>query len=257
MEDIIKIEQSNESKIKGQGIGVPYPIETIDEVLNSAKIIVDEYGTSKPISKEEFSRTLNKKVASLSLFFSSLVQYSVFNLVHGKGYIPTDLYRRYTEPVHDNDEYKYKLEMFKSAPLYIKIVENLNGHTLPSDEKRVANLLKGDPYNVNPNSSEKAAKIFIENCRDLNLRDSMGKFKFPDLSNLNKVEKTPHLQENLNEHKPFVNIIPQNEELFELPIPLPNKRRAYLKYPIDNLTKKDINVITKALEFIASSLDDE
>lgn len=245
---------------KPPGVGVAYPIETVDSLLENARQLVDEYGSSRPISKEEISKTLNKKVNTLSLFFSTMVQYSVFNLVHGKGYVPSDLYRKFTEPVHDNDEYKCKLMMFKSAPLYAKIIENLNGHMLPADEKRVANLLKGEPYNVNPNSADRAARIFIENCRVLNLRDNnTGKFKFPDLQNMAKPSLIDvHTPIQAVQEKPqFSPYDDVNDELFELPIPLPNKRRAYLRYPVNDLTKKDILVITKALEFIASSLEDE
>lgn len=42
-----------------------------------------------------------------------------------------------------------------------------------------------------------------------------------------------------------------------IPIPLGGKRRAYLKYPLEDLSRKDIRVIKKALEFIESSLLDE
>jgi hypothetical protein len=248
------MEEEIQNHAKPYSLGVPYPIETVDEVLNNAKTIVEEYGTSRPISKEEISRILNKKVATLSLTFSTMVQYGIFSLIHGKGYIPSDLYRKYTEPVHENDEFKIKLKMFKSAPLYGKIIEHLNGHTLPSDVKRFSNLLKGDPYGVNQNSAERAAKVFFENCGILKLRDSAGRFKFPDSDNLPRAHDKPG-----GDHAQIRHTPPPNPELelFELPIPLPNKRKAYLKYPLENLTRKDITVISKALEFIASSLDEE
>jgi hypothetical protein len=254
----LKNEEGRQEKIKVHKTGVPYPVETIVEMIDNSKRLVDEYGSSRPISKEEISKAFGKSVNTLTLFFSTMVQYGLFNLVHGKGYLPSDLYRKYTEPVHDNDEQKAKLTMFKSAPLYAKIIENLNGHQLPADEKRFANLLKGDPYNVNPNSADKAAKVFFENCRDLNLRDTSGKFKFSE-SNITALHRPKEDASSSNE-EPKLSTSTQassSDELFELPIPLPNKRKAYLRYPLENLTKKDINVISKALEFIASSLDDE
>jgi hypothetical protein len=184
------------------------------------------------------------------LVYSTLVQYGIFTLVHGKGYLPTDLYRRYTQPKTDHDEERAKLEMFNSPPLYSKIIQNLNNHQLPSDEKRFANTLKDEPYNVNPNSADRAAKIFFENARNLKLLDVHNTLKFSLSSNIEKADfhKPPPAAK---DEKPL------EESLFELPIPLPNKRKAFLKYPLDNLTRKDITVITKALEFIASSLDDD
>lgn len=248
----IKAEEVKNEKIKGQGVGVPYPIETIDAMLEISKTLIDEYGSSKPITKEEISKTLNKKVASLSLLFSTMGQYGLFTLVHGKGYLPSDLYRRYTEPVHDNDEAKAKLAMFKSVPLYLKIIEQLNGHQLPADEKRFANLLKGDPYNVNPNSSDRAAKIFFENCRILGLRDQTGKFRFSDITIQANGSANPN--KNPEDQKPPPPFVPGEPELFTLPIPLGGKRKAYLQYPLLDLSKKDIRVIKKALDFIESSI---
>lgn len=49
----------------------------------------------------------------------------------------------------------------------------------------------------------------------------------------------------------------EEPELFTLPIPLGGKRKAYLKYPLEDLSKKDIRVIRKALDFIESSISTE
>jgi hypothetical protein len=230
---------------------VPYPVENLDEALEAAERIVIEHGTGKPISKDDIAKTLKKGVNSLALFFSTLSQYGIFNLSHGIGYTPSDLYRKYRNPVHDGDEYKTKLQMFRNAPLYSKIVENLNNHTLPSDEKRFANLLKEPPYNVNENSAYRASKIFFENVRNLRLMDANNTFRF----SLDGDTKKP-----IEEAKPIP--VPSKktepiDELFTLPIPLPNRRIAYLRYPIEDLTKRDIRVIQKAIEFIASSIMDD
>ncbi len=253
MEDVTGNEIKQE-RAKAPGVGVPYPIESVDEMLSIAKMLVDEYGSSRPISKEEISKTLNKKINSLGLLFSTFGQYNILSVVHGKGYLPTDLYRKYTEPVHDNDELKAKLQMFQSAPLYAKIIEQLDGHQLPADEKRFANLLKGEPYNVNANSAEKAAKVFFENCRSLNLRDGGGKFKFHNAASVTSANATAVKQD------PAPPSLPSSQALVKLPIHLPgdDNRLAYFEYP-KSLSKRDFKVIAKALTFVASSLitDDE
>jgi len=234
---------------------VPYPIDTIEEALEAAKKIVAETGTSKPISKDEISRILSKKVASLGLFYSTLVQYGIFSLVHGKGYLPSELYRKYVNPIHNDDEYKAKLLMFKSPPLYAKIIDNLNNHQLPSDEKRLANLLKQEPYNVNQNSAERAAKVLFENARDLRLLDINNTLRYNiayNQQNAQPVEKEITKSE-VEKKKASTD---EDDSLFELPIPLPGKKRkAYLKYPIEDLSKRDIMVIRKAIDFIESSID--
>lgn len=136
-----------------------------------------------------------------------------------------------------------------------RVTAQLNGHQLPADDKRFDNLLKSDPYNVNVNSSERAAKVFFENCRNLNLRDSSGKFKFPNLDNMsNRADK--HIQQETIQRTSTPQPL-EEPELFTLPIPLGGKRKAYLKYPLEDLSKKDIRVIRKALDFIESSISTE
>lgn len=247
--------QASQNKNRIIAPGVAYPVQTINDAIEDAKRIVSEVGTSKPISKEEISRILGKSVSTLSLFYSTLVQYGLFTLVHGKGYQPTELYRRYTQPGFDNAEVMAKLEMFKSPPLYAKIIEALNNHQLPSDEKRFANVLKGEPYSVSPNAADRASKIFFENARDLNLLDSQNTLKYSLESKAKgRIEIAPPLGE---EVKSPAKIEIEDDGLFTLPIPLPGRRKAYLRYPLENLSRKDIIVIEKALEFIASSIDDE
>ena len=256
MEDIktddTKSESTKLSRGKGHGIGVSYPIETVETMVEFTKNVISEHGSSRPITKEEIAKALNKQINSLSLFFSTMSQYGLFSVVHGKGYLPTDLYRKYIEPVHDNDEYKAKLSMFQAVPLYAKIIERLNGHQLPADDKRFANLLKGDPYNVNPNSSEKAAKVFFDNCRNLNLRDNSGKFKFPDLNE--ELTQTTRVNNN-QQHNDINHPPPPDSILIKLPIHLPGEgnRIAYFEYP-KILNKRDFKVIAKALTYVASGL---
>lgn len=254
------MEQENKQEVKTEvkktpiAAGVPYPVESVDDVLSSAKLIVEAYGTSRPISKEEIAGVLGRTTGTLSLLYSTFGQYGIFTLIHGKGYQPSELYRKYLSPVHDNDDRLAKLKMFSTAPLYQKVIANLNGHTLPSDEKRLANLFRGDPYNVSEKSAERAAKVFNENCRQLNLRDNKGSFKFSlDQSSITESQKDSPPPP---PPPPFKPPHADEDNLFELPIPLPNRRKAYLRYPIDDLSRKDIMVITKALEFIASSLED-
>ncbi len=251
--DEAKINDAEPSKKnKGHGVGVAYPVETLDTMLEFTKNLVVEHGTSKTITKQDIAKALKKQINSLSLFFSTMSQYGLFSVVHGKGYLATDLYRKFTEPVQDNDEYKARLTMFQNVPLYTKIVDTLNGHQLPADEKRFANLLKGEPYNVNQNSSEKAAKIFFENCRSLNLRDNNGKFKFPDLNTgLPQINNHNNGQQHTGHH----HTAPPDSSLIKLPIHLPGEgnRVVYFEYP-KILNKRDFKVIAKALTYVASGL---
>lgn len=247
----IQMESNGSNKQTHKGAGVAYPTVSIEDSINAADQIVDKHGSGKPISKEDISKALNKKVNTLNLFFSTMVQYGIFNLVHGKGYIPSDLYRRYKNPIDETDPLKTRLLMFQNAPLYAKIIEQLNNHQLPTNEKMFANRIKEPPFNVSEHAANKASKIFFENVRGLGLLNGNNTLHFRQ-ENQN-VEHEVRKQQ--NEEKSLNHSLPKDDTLFQLPIPLPNKRIAYLNYPLDNLTQKDIHVIQKALEFIASSID--
>lgn len=234
-------------------IGVPYPTETIETIIQVAKQMVAEHGTGRPITKEEIAKAVNKSEKGLSQFYSTFVQYGVFVTVHGKGYSPTELFRKYLNPVHDGDEEKYMLDMFKKPPLYSKIIDNQNGHVIPTDIRRLGNMLKDEPYNVSDYATEKAARIFLENARSLRLLDANNTFRLN--GSVSQANHPPKKEKDDTPAPPK----PQNPDsnLFELPIPLPNRRKAYLRYPLEDLSKRDIRVIQKALDFIASSIEDD
>lgn len=234
--------------------GVPYPIETIEAILQMAKQMASEHGTGRPITKEEIAKAANKSINGLSQYYSTFVQYGIFNTVHGKGYSSTELLRKYMNPVHDDDENKCMMEMFKKPSLYSKIIENQNGQIIPTDPKRFGNMLKEEPYNITDYAAEKAAKIFLENARHLGLLDSKNTFR---VNGLTPPVNDNYAPEGQKEQKSSPNHKLAESELFELPIPLSGNRKAKLYYPLDNLTRKDIRVIAKALAYIASTVLEE
>lgn len=154
-------------------------------------------------------------------------------------------------PVHEGDEYRYMIEMFKRPTLYSKIIENQNEQIVPTDPKRFGNMLKNDPYGIAEYAAERAAKVFLENAKNLGLLDVKNTFRINGSKS-----HTNHAAEDTKEEKPMQNNTPA-DDLFELRIPLSRGRKAKLFYPLDNLTRKDIRVIAKALAYIASTVLDE
>lgn len=100
--------------------------------------------------------------------------------------------------------------------------------------------------------ADKASKVFFENVKFLKIIDSNNKLIFNQAVKAddgNGVKEDPKI--------PPPPPSDGEENLFTLPIPLDTKRKAYIKYPLNDLKKKDIKVIVKALSFIASSILEE
>lgn len=247
MEQETIIAENQENGKKTIVAGVPYPIENISDSLATIDKLVAENGTSTIITKEDISRITGKKQNTLVLYFSTYQQYGVLDKVHGKGFLPTTVYNKYREKVYDHHEREALLEIFKKPPLYSKIIDKLNNSTLPSEDK-FPTLLKGEPYNVNPNSAERASKIFFENARFLKLLDKNNKLIYGDT--IKEIE-TKTIKDETGQTPPPGN----NPKLFKLPIQLPGKgdRTAYFEYPKE-MNKRDFKVIAKALSFIASTI---
>jgi len=253
MEAANNIEEKIKESTKSVGSSNSYPVASLEVSINNVQKIVSSYGTSSTVSKIQIGDVLKKSTGSLGLHCSTWVQYGLVDLVFGKGYQISNLFKKFLEPVYDADSRKTQLEMFCNPPLYSKIIENLDGQILPPEDK-FPNLLKSDPYNIHPSSAERASKIFFENAKYLKLLDANNKFRFKVNNSTQNINETVH-----NIDIPYKAIKPKeiDSDLFELPIPLGGKRRAYLKYPLEDLSKKDIRVIRKALEFIESSILDE
>lgn len=235
---------ANGKKDKQTG-GVPAPTENIAYCLEMAQTIVAAHGTATPVSKEEISKETGKAVATLVMKISSCVQYSILNNVHGKGYQASDLFQKYSQPVYPNDEFIAKLKMFQSAPLYAKIIETLNNEVLPAEDK-FANLLKNDTFRLNPNSAERAAKVFFENCRHLNLIDSSGRFRF----NIGATTQNVVTQKtDTPEDQPKKEQKPQEKHpnMIEVTVPMKNKEKAYLRFPED-YTNEDMDKIARIVQ---------
>lgn len=230
--------------------GVAYPVEDIFTSLSTIDRIVQENGTGTVISKDDISKITNKKTNTLVLTFSTYQQYGILEKVHGKGFLPSALYKKFHEKIYDHHEREALLEMFKRPPLYAKIIDKLNNQNLPSEEKFPA-LLKDEPYNVNPNSAERASRIFFENARKLNLIGYNNKFIFSETAKPVEEKK----DEKLNKDEKVNPGKIDRPQLIDLPIHLPGEgnKVAYFQYPKD-LNKRDFKVIAKALTFVASSL---
>jgi hypothetical protein len=110
-----------------------------------------------------------------------------------------------------------------------------------------------------PKSADRAVNVFIKNLEDLNLIDN-NRFKFLlPASQVNKsIAEVKSDEPDKTERIPGIN---RNQDLsegdlFKLPIPLRDNPIAYLIYPKEQITKKDIGVIKLQLAVIEATLKD-
>lgn len=164
----IELQNEDKNDENKRAAGVPYPVEPILESLSTIGKIVASFGSTAVISKEDISKETGKKQATLNLHYSTYQQYGILEKVHGKGFKTTALYKKYADKVYPTHEREALLQMFRNAPLYSKIIDNLNNEYLPAEDK-FAILLKGEPYSVTESAAERASKIFFDNVRALNL----------------------------------------------------------------------------------------
>jgi len=211
----------------------------------------------------------NKAIAAVHLLspdsikqhLTSAQQYRLLEIKFGVGYKVTDLFKRIFLPVNDVERRAAIIESLKSPDTYQQLFKEYEFHVVPPVNGIKNHFVRN--FHFKEDVAEKSAFIFIENLKEYGLLDARGVLISGMVAKPVEVERnTEPITEVLvkQDAPPITYTSPSRaaeDDLFELPIPLPNKRRAYLRYPVDNLTRKDINVITKALEFIASSLEDE
>ena len=201
--------------------------------------------------------------ASIKQQLTSCQQYRLLEIKFGTGYKVTELFNRIYLPINDSEKRAAVVESLKSPDTYQQLFKEYEYHIVPPVSGIKNHFVRNFQYK--DDIAEMAAETFIENLHDYNLLDNRGV-----LISAMAVKSNTNTANNENDNKAEIkpqelptpsNSAPEpvkpDDGLFELPIPLPNRRKAYLRYPLENLTKKDIKVITKALEFIASSLDDE
>ena len=236
-----------------------YPYYTIEELLPRLREISRQYGIgSSAIPRKDIAILLGKAEPTLIYFFLTCVQYGLLENVSSRGVIITDLFQQIEAPIFgDMGRRNTMIEALSNPPIYRKLIDSFNGKMLP-DEEGLANLLKSKEYGVNSNSATRAAKIFYENGRSLDIIDSNKRLRYIT-SNVNNQQPTPPANSDNNfnpsagaaidnSSKPH-----QSSDIFELPIDLGNGV-AYLKYP-RNITLPEIKILKIMVNASISALE--
>lgn len=244
--------KSQPAEVKSNIEKLSYPTETILKSIELVDLIVNHKGTAVPSTSSEISVITGRSESNLTMKLSSASQYGILKNMKGKGYITTKLYDEYKHPIYSQDPKKKMMEMFQNAPLYAKIIEDYNGKTLPA-EIGFTNLLKTH-YNLNPNSAERACKVFFENSKNLQLIDGNQKFRFLmpqfDQQNIEVTttnSETPSIENNTTQNKETAkNNNYDADDMIEIPIRFKNRKTSYLTFPQD-FTDEELEKLVKVI----------
>jgi hypothetical protein len=245
---------------------VSYVSRDHSSMVEFVSVVYKNLGHAEYHSNKAIATVHGLSPDSIKQHLTSAQQYKLIEIKHGVGYKISPLFNSIYLPKTDAEKRSAVIESLKSPETYQQLFKEYEYHIVPPLNGIKNYFIR--TYVFKAEVAEKAAQIFLQNLKDYELLDARGvlisAMPLKPTVNVHEVEvnETLSAKDNLVEvleKKPSVTSNRQidNDELFELPIPLPNRRRAYLRYPVDNLTRKDINVITKALEFIASSLEDD
>jgi hypothetical protein len=234
-----EINSSNEGEFSA-------PTETIDNCL---QIIATVYNAKADsiVSADEIYAITGKPRGTMSPKISACTQYGFLINHHKKGYQITDFGVSIIRPEFDELIRKKQLEAFSTPPLYKKLIERYNSKGMPT-QKGLTNILVSE-FDLNANSTgPKAAYIFLENCRNLNIveNDRM-RFFMPNVN----VTETPK-EENKTTSAAIENdnqmIVKQKgPEYIDFPIDLGANKTAHFIYP-KTVSPDELQIIKIMLE---------
>lgn len=239
--------------------GSSYPSITIDSCISILKLIYESKGDGF-VSLNDIAIIVGKAKATMILRVSACVQYGLLKNVYKKGYCVTKLFISIVNPEFENLVRNYTLEAFGHPALYKKLITRYNGNALPN-VTGLASVLAS--FGIHENSKEKAANVFLENCKSLGISDN-GRLRYIISNNISEIpaikeESAPYNSNNDQSSSGFKvirHITPGPElgdQLFNQPIDL-GERTAFLQYPRD-ITADEIDTLKIMVDASIKSLE--
>ena len=229
---------------------VSCPAETLDTCLKLIEQVAQAKGTATPVHKKDIAVIAGKSESAMILKLSASVQYGLLVSHYGKGYQPSGLFQRINMPESDVAKRNSLIEALKSPSIYNSLIEKYNGQVLPQ-EAGLANTLVLD-FKVNKAASERAAKVFFDNCKYLGVIDQNNKLRL--ITNLNAPPNGKEPEKNTDkgglENQPS-----GDQSLFSQTISLSGNKVAYLNYPKSSMTSKDIEILKIMVNAIMTTLE--
>jgi len=227
---------------KGKSKRYVAPIYSFTEILKFCIKIYTELGINSYHSNELIAKVHNMAYNSIKQKLSAAQELKMLEIKYGTGYKLTPLFLKIYKPINDQEKIQGVAESLQSCYIYAKLIEEFNGHPLPSEESLTSRLIRS--FGIKEYAVKKAASVFLNNLREYGFVAADGTLK---LLNNQASEEEPA--------KPSVppstvveqKQLPPPPGFIEIPIPLQGGKRAYLKIPEDYKTE-DCERIAKFVE---------
>lgn len=220
------------------------PIFTISDMVSFCAKIYTELGFGDYHSKDLIAKIHGVVYESIKQKFSTAQAYGLLELKHGVGYKLTDGFLKIYKPVSDAEKFDGIVDSLRLPEFYSRLLEELNGHPLPTEQGLSARLLR--TFGIKEYAASKAANIFLQNLRE------NGIVGLDNIVRLNSHQTNPAV--NANGNKTSVTpVAPQpvvaltQTGYIEIPVPLNGGKRAYIKIPED-YKAEDCERISKFVE---------
>lgn len=164
---------------------VAYPSNTIEHCIKLVSNIYKLFGSSVYIARDQLAKKLSISESHIQTQLSSCVQYGLLELKAKLGYKPTKLFTKIYKPLPNEDVRLSKIEAFRQPELYQKIIAEYDNeiHTVDA----LATILFRN-YKVSETASTSAAKVFLENAKDLLLLNDDGLFQISVVPDTDAIE---------------------------------------------------------------------
>lgn len=220
------------------------PIYSLNDMLLFCAKIYTELGYSSYHSNQLIADAHKSSYNTIKQKFSSAQQYGLLELKHRVGYKLTALFLKIYKPLNEDEKKEGIIEAIKSSDIYSKLIDECNGHPLPSEQGLAARLLRN--YGIKDYAAARAAQIFISNIKDNGfIVDDVVVVSTSDNNSMQKKDEpnavtTPQVETPVITVQPIVGYI-------EIPVPLNGGKRAYIKIPED-YKPEDCERIAKFVE---------
>ena len=233
------------SEVKEQ-LRFTYPSYELSDIIAFVTQIHLELGYTNYHDKESIAKVFGVTYSAIKNKLSTAQEYG---LKHGTGYKITPLFLKIYRPENDEEKREAILESLRFSSLYRRLIEEYNGHNVPSLIGLATTLFRR--YGLLEKPAEKAASIFYNNLKEFHLIGddnilAFNSFTMLEDNNTHNNDSSAIEFKMLPPPPKTINAEVVPEDYIEIPIPV-SCGKAYLRIP-EKATPEDYVKIAKVVD---------